>query len=191
MNNQPEELFDDPIVWVDLEMTGLDLKKDQVIEIAVIVTDGLLKKQKEGPSIIIHCSDELLDSMDEWCKTHHGQSGLTENCRKSTISLREAELQVLDFLQKECNIPKGRAVLAGNSIYNDKMFLMKDMPELNSFLHYRIIDVSSLKCLCQRWYPKIFRNATPKKECHRAMDDIKESIQELEFYRKNIMIPSD
>jgi len=180
-----------PIVWIDLEMTGLNIKKDQIMEIAVIVTDGKLENRKEGPNLIVYCEEELLNSMDEWCTTHHGESGLTDNCRKSKISLKDAEDQVLNFLEKDCNIKKGVAVLAGNSVYNDKLFLMKDMPRLNDFLHYRIIDVSSLKCICQRWYPEIYAKSPLKKECHRALDDIKESIEELEYYRKSMMIPNN
>jgi oligoribonuclease len=186
-----DDNFDMPIIWIDLEMTGLNDKKDQIIEIAVIVTDGQLSKQKEGPSLEIYCSDELLNGMDEWCSTHHGQSGLTQKCRQSKITLEEAEKQVLEFLEKDCKLKKGEAVLGGNSIYNDKIFLSKDMPNLNNFIHYRLIDVSSLKCLCQRWYPSIYANAPPKKESHRALDDIKESIAELEYYRKTIMIPKN
>ena len=184
-----ESSFNMPIVWIDLEMTGLDLKKDQIMEIAVIVTDGKLENRKQGPCLIVKCEEDLLSSMDEWCTSHHGKSGLTNNCRDSKISLKDAENQVLNFLQKECNIKRGEAVLAGNSVYNDKMFLMKDMPNLNNFLHYRIIDVSSLKCICQRWYPEIYVKSPKKKESHRALDDINESIAELEYYRKSMMIP--
>ena len=183
--------FDMPIVWIDLEMTGLNIKTDQIIEIAVIVTDGQLKQRKEGPSIIVNCSDELLNNMDAWCTQHHGDSGLTAKVKLSKISLDEAEKTVLDFLMNDCRIKAGEAVLAGNSVYNDKMFLMKDMRNLNSFLHYRIIDVSSIKCLCQRWYPEVFANAPKKKDTHRALDDIKESIEELEYYKNKIMLPTN
>ena len=180
--------FDSPIVWIDLELTGLDINKDVIIEIAVIVTDGQLKKRKEGPSLIVNCSNDLLDNMNEWCTSHHNESGLTSKVKESKISLKDAETMVLNFLQNDCFIKKGIGIIAGNSIHMDKMFLMKDMPNLNNYLHYRIIDVSSLKCLCQSWYPEVYKKLPWKKGSHRALDDIKESIEELEFYRKNMMI---
>ena len=180
--------FDFPIVWIDLELTGLDINKDMILEIAVIVTDGQLQNRKEGPCLIINCSNDILDNMNEWCTTHHKESGLTSKVKESKISLKEAETMVLNFLKNDCNIKEGIAIIAGNSIHMDKIFLMKDMPNLNNYLHYRIIDVSSLKSLCQMWYPEIYKKVPRKKGSHRALDDIKESIEELEFYRKNIMI---
>lgn len=181
--------YDYPLIWIDLEMTGLNLKKDQIIEIAIIVTDSNLDNRKEGPSLIIKCPDNILNGMDDWCTLHHDKSGLTENVKKSQITLIEAEIQVLNFIKNDCNIKTGEGILAGNSIHIDKTFLMKDMPNLHDFLHYRIMDVSTIKILCQKWYPAIYLNAPLKKGSHRALEDIKESIEELQYYRKMIMIP--
>ena len=176
-----------PLVWIDLEMTGLALESNQIIEIAVLVTDANdLDTRYEGPNLIINCPDSILDSMDEWCTQHHGESGLTQAVKESTVTLEQAEERVLDFLQNTCNIQPRTAPLAGNSIATDKAFLYKDMKQLYDFLHYRIVDVSTVKQLCNWWYPEEYGNAPVKKECHRALDDIIESIEELKFYQKAI-----
>lgn len=181
-----------PIVWVDLEMTGLDLNKEQIIEIAVIVTDSQLNITAQmDDSIVIHCSDDLLNNMNEWCVQHHGESGLTQRARDSKITLRDAEKMVLQFLKQngvECNTRdmNKKPILAGNSVYVDRQFIAKQMPELNGVFHYRIIDVSGVKELCRRWYPQQFSEQPPKKTTHRALDDIIESIQELQYYRQSI-----
>lgn len=174
-----------PLVWIDLEMTGLNVEVDRILEIACIITDGKLSKSIEGPDLVINQTQECLDKMGEWCQSHHAASGLTKKVLQSKISEREAENKVLDFLKTNlgtCTVP----LLAGNSVYVDLMFLKKYMPELASFFSHVLVDVSSIKALCFRWYPKDHRRAPAKKNNHRAMDDIRESIKELRYYRENI-----
>merc|ERR1711936_1384157 len=183
---------DDKMVWVDCEMTGLDCNKDHLLEIAVIVTDQDLNILTEGPNLVIHQSDKILDTMDEWCiQQFSGESGLTAKVRKSTITLEDAENQVVEFVQKWT--PKGKCPLAGNSVGADKTFLVKYMPRFMEHLHYRIVDVSTVKELTRRWYPEEFREKPKKKLAHRALDDILESIEELKYYRENVFKtkPSD
>ncbi|XP_006647308.1 oligoribonuclease-like isoform X2 [Oryza brachyantha] len=176
-----------PLVWIDLEMTGLDASKDRILEIACIITDGKLTKQIEGPDLVINQQKNLLDNMDEWCRTHHSASGLTERVLQSTISEHDAETQVLDFVRK--HVGSAPPLIAGNSVYVDLLFLKKYMPQLASIFSHVIVDVSSIMALCIRWYPKE-RKQTPRKEKnHRAMDDIKESIAELKYYKDNIFKP--
>ncbi|CAH1173505.1 unnamed protein product [Phaedon cochleariae] len=171
------------IVWIDMEMTGLNVDQDKIMEIACLVTDSNLNIIAEGPEIIINQPKSILDSMDEWCIKQHGKTGLTEACLKSSISLKEAESSVLDFLCK--HVEEKQCPLAGNSIYMDRLFLLKHMPKLHDFIHYRIIDVSTIKEICRRWNSRIF-HAVPKKEySHRALQDIKESVEELRYYRDN------
>ncbi|XP_030648853.1 small fragment nuclease [Chanos chanos] len=172
------------MVWVDLEMTGLDIEKDQIIEMACIITDSDLNILAEGPNLIINQSDELLDSMSEWCKEHHGKSGLTQAVRDSKITLQQAEYEFLSFIRQ--HTPPGHCPLAGNSVHADKKFLDKYMPQFMRHLHYRIIDVSTIKELCRRWFPEEYKLAPQKKASHRALDDIQESIKELQFYRANV-----
>ena len=172
------------IVWVDLEMSGLDIDKDHILEIACLITDGNLKIVAEGPEIIIHQSDEVLNGMDDWCTKHHGESGLTEAVKKSKISIQEADELMLDFVQK--HTPYKCCPLAGNSIHMDRMFLNKYMKKFLNHLHYRIVDVSSIKELSYRWYPEEDKRKPSKKLSHRALDDINESIEELKFYREQI-----
>ncbi|XP_068096943.1 oligoribonuclease, mitochondrial [Hyperolius riggenbachi] len=172
------------MVWVDLEMTGLDIKKDEIIEMACIITDSELNILAEGPNLIIKQPDELLDGMSEWCKEHHGQSGLTEAVRNSKVSLPQAEYEFLSFIRQ--NTPPGVCPLAGNSVHVDKVFLNKYMPQFMRHLHYRIVDVSTIKELCRRWYPVEYELAPKKASSHRALDDIQESIKELRFYREHI-----
>lgn len=174
------------IVWVDLEMTGLDISREVIIEMACIVTDKDLNVLGEGINMVIHQPDEILDKMGEWCTKHHGESGLTEAVRQSKISLSECEETMLSYILKYTE--KGRCCLAGNSVHADKVFLDKYMPKFMAQLHYRIIDVSTIKELCTRWYPGIYQNAPSKQLCHRAMDDIIESIGELKYYRSNLFV---
>ena len=172
----------DRLVWVDCEMTGLDLNKDLIIEIAVIITEGdSLAEVARSDTIIIRTDEALLNGMDEWCTEHHAASGLTNACLNSQISMEEAEDKVLDLLQKYT--PHGVCPLAGNSIGQDRKFLEKCMPRVVDHLHYRVVDVSSVKELCARWNKEVFGKASTKKGCHRALDDIVESIEELQFYK--------
>ena len=170
------------MVWIDLEMTGLDLDTESIIEIATIITDGELNIIAEGPNLAIKVSEELLANMDEWNTTHHTSSGLVERIRSEGVSLEEAIKQTCDFLKQ--NIEIGTAPLCGNSIHNDRAFLAKEMPAVLDLLHYRIVDVSTIKELVNRWYPNLQRYR--KKEAHRALDDIIESVEELRHYRQHI-----
>tara|TARA_B100001094_G_scaffold273687_1_gene280211 strand:+ start:2010 stop:2543 length:534 start_codon:yes stop_codon:yes gene_type:complete len=170
------------MVWIDLEMTGLDLEHESIIEIATIITDAELNIIAEGPNLAINVSDNLLANMDEWNTTHHTASGLVDRVRNEGVSLAVAIRQTCDFIS--ANIEIGKAPLCGNSIHNDRTFLAKEMPEVLELLHYRIIDVSTIKELTNRWYPNNPRYK--KKEAHRALDDIIESIEELRHYRKTI-----
>ncbi|XP_066507082.1 small fragment nuclease [Hoplias malabaricus] len=172
------------MVWVDLEMTGLDIEKDQIIEMACLITDSDLNILAEGPNLIINQPNELLDSMSDWCKEHHGRSGLTQAVRDSKISLQQAEYEFLSFIRQ--HTPPGQCPLAGNSVHADKKFLDKYMPQFMRHLHYRIIDVSTVKELCRRWFPEEYKLTPQKKASHRALDDIQESIKELRFYRANV-----
>ncbi|KAK5859211.1 hypothetical protein PBY51_003294 [Eleginops maclovinus] len=176
------------MVWVDLEMTGLDIEKDKIIEMACLITDSELNILAEGPNLIINQPKELLDGMSEWCKEHHGKSGLTQGVQDSKITLEQAEYEFLSFVRQ--HTPPGQCPLAGNSVHADKRFLDKFMPQFMYHLHYRIIDVSTIKELCRRWYPEEYRIVPHKKAAHRALDDIQESIKELKFYRANVFKPS-
>jgi len=178
----------DRLVWVDCEMTGLDLRRDALIEIAVLVTDSELRVLDEGVDIVITAPDELLDGMQPVVREMHANSGLTEAVRASTTTVAEAEQQVLDYLRK--HVPEARTVpLCGNSIATDRAFLARDMPELDAFLHYRMVDVSSIKELCRRWYPRVYFSQPQKGLAHRALADIKESIRELRYYRSTVFVP--
>lgn len=176
------------IVWVDLEMTGLNEAKDQIIEMACLITDDMLNIVAEGPDIIIHQPDSILNAMDEWCQKHHGDSGLTKAVQMSKVSLQEAEMQMVSFVRQ--HTPRGKCPLAGNSVHVDKRFLEKYMPSFTAHLHYRIIDVSTIKELARRWYPSVYA-AVAKTGSHRALNDIKESINELKMYRETIFRPRE
>ncbi|QKT06901.1 oligoribonuclease [Gordonia sp. X0973] len=176
----------DKLVWIDCEMTGLDTTSDKLIEIAALVTDGDLNILGEGVDIVIHADDEALDNMPDVVTKMHASSGLTEEVRASTVTIEEAQQQVLDYLRKHTSA--GQVPLAGNSIATDRAFLARDMPELNEYLHYRMVDVSSIKELCRRWYPKIYFGQPPKGLAHRALADIRESIQELRYYRRAVFV---
>ncbi|KAI3373386.1 hypothetical protein L3Q82_021929 [Scortum barcoo] len=181
------------MVWVDLEashrdMTGLDIDKDQIIEMACIITDSDLNILAEGPSLIINQPDKVLEGMSEWCKEHHGKSGLTQAVRNSKVTLEQAEYEFLSFVRQ--HTPPGQCPLAGNSVHADKRFLDKYMPQFMYHLHYRIIDVSTVKELCRlvsvRWFPEEYKMVPHKKATHRALDDIQESIKELQYYRATV-----
>ena len=178
----------DRLVWVDCEMTGLDLRRDALIEIAALITDSELRILDEGIDLVISAPAELLDGMQPVVREMHAASGLTDLVRTSTISLAEAERQVLDHLRK--HVPDARTVpLCGNSIATDRAFLARDMPELDAFLHYRMVDVSSIKELCRRWYPRVYFSQPQKGLAHRALADIRESIRELRYYRGTVFVP--
>lgn len=172
------------LIWIDLEMTGLDTNNDAIIEIATIVTDGDLNVLAEGPIIAIHQPDAALEAMDNWNTRQHGGSGLTERVRKSTINEAQAEQQTLEFLKEY--VPAGVSPMCGNSICQDRRFMARIMPELEAFFHYRNLDVSSLKELARRWAPKV-EKSFKKKSSHLAMDDVKDSIRELQHYREHFI----
>ena len=170
------------MVWIDLEMTGLDVETESIIEIATIITNSDLEIIATGPNLAITVSEELLASMDEWNTTHHNASGLVDRIRSEGVTLEDACKQTCEFIEKYIEI--GTPPLCGNSIHNDRVFLAKEMPEVLDLLHYRIIDVSTIKELTKRWNPEIPK--FEKKESHRALDDIIESIEELRHYRKTL-----
>lgn len=177
------------MIWLDLEMTGLDPDTDVILEIASIITDDQLESIAEGPDLVIHQPDQVLDSMNEWCKNQHAKSGLTQLVHASTISIQQAEEQTLDLVKQYFKEDEG--VLCGNSVWQDKQFLRKYMPTLNNYLNYRIIDVSSIKELVKRWYPKSPYTDFKKHDAHRALPDIKESIKELQHYKTHFFIPTE
>ncbi|KXS13213.1 exonuclease family protein [Gonapodya prolifera JEL478] len=181
----PKQSIRDPLVWIDCEMTGLNPDKDHILEICVVITDADLNVVAEGPEIIIRYEKEVLDQMGEWCVKHHGESGLTARVLDSKTTLSDAQKQIIDFIKS--HVGKGEACLAGNSVHADKMFLVREFPEVVEWLHYRIVDVSTLKELVRRWYPDVFTRLPQKKLSHRARDDILESIEELKWYRRTVM----
>lgn len=174
----------DNLIWIDLEMTGLDPDQDVIIEIATIITDSQLNVLAEGPAIAVKQPDALLDGMDEWNTRQHNQSGLVQRVKDSVISVEEAEQMTLEFLRKW--VPAGRSPMCGNSICQDRRFLYRGMPELEKFFHYRNLDVSTLKELAARWAPAV-RDGFQKESSHLAMDDIRDSIAELQHYREHFI----
>ncbi|MFV2022059.1 oligoribonuclease [Micromonospora sp. LOL_023] len=178
----------DLLVWIDCEMTGLDLGKDALIEVAALVTDSDLNVLGEGVDLVIHADEEALAGMPDVVREMHAKSGLTDEVRRSAITLAEAEDQVLEYVTSFVREPK-TAPLCGNSIATDRGFLARDMPRLDTHLHYRMIDVSSIKELCRRWYPRVYFGQPAKGLSHRALADIQESIRELEYYRRAIFVP--
>ena len=172
------------LVWLDCEMTGLDPDNERLIEIAVIVTGPNLEPRIEGPVLVIHQSDALLDKMDNWNKGTHGRSGLIDKVKASTLSEAEAEAEIIAFLKKY--VPKGTSPLCGNTISQDRRFLVKYMPKLDSFFHYRNVDVSTFKELAKRWRPEVYK-AFKKQQKHTALADVHESIDELEHYREHFL----
>jgi len=172
------------LIWLDLEMTGLDPDRDAILEIATVVTDDALKLVAEGPNIVIHQSEEALRGMEEWSKVQHEQSGLLERARNSPYDCEEAEEKTLKFLSGHCN--KKESPLCGNSILKDRQFIIRHMTRLEEFLHYRNIDVSTIKELVRRWYPDV--PTYTKQKVHLALKDIRESINELRYYRQRVFL---
>lgn len=172
------------LVWMDLEMTGLDPEVDTILEIATIITDDRLNIVAEGPNLAVHQPESVLQAMNEWCKQHHGDSGLTGRVRQSRISLREAERLTLDFIRQ--HVPERVSPLCGNSIHQDRRFLVRYMPELEAYMHYRNVDVSTIKELVSRWYPEL--SIPAKRGEHLALADIRESINELKYYRQKVFV---
>ncbi|WP_174186698.1 oligoribonuclease [Nocardia barduliensis] len=180
-------MSDKYMVWMDCEMTGLRLDSDKLIEVAALVTDSDLNILGEGVDIVIHADDDALAAMPAVVAEMHARSGLTDEVRRSTVTLEEAEQRVLDYIRQY--IPTPRTVpLAGNSIATDRGFIARDMPLLDAHLHYRMVDVSSIKELCRRWYPRIYFGQPEKGLSHRALADIQESIRELEYYRRTAFV---
>ncbi|MBJ7322151.1 oligoribonuclease [Rhodococcus fascians] len=177
----------DKLVWIDCEMTGLDLSKDKLIEIAALVTDSELNILGEGVDIVIHADDDALANMPAVVTDMHAKSGLTDEVRASTVSLEEAEQRVLAYIKEHVPVA-GTVPLAGNSIGTDRGFISRDMTALDTYLHYRMIDVSSIKELSRRWYPRIYYGQPAKGLAHRALADIKESIKELQYYRRTAFV---
>ena len=174
---------DQNLVWLDCEMTGLDPQTERIIEIAVVVTGPQLEPRIEGPVLVVHQSDELLGKMDAWNKGTHGRSGLIDKVRASTVTEAQAEQQIIDFLKHY--VPKGKVPLCGNSIGQDRRFLALYMPRLEAFLHYRNVDVSTLKELARRWKPGAY-SSFKKAQKHTALADVHESIEELAHYRRHL-----
>jgi oligoribonuclease len=172
------------LVWIDLEMTGLNTDTDRIIEIATIVTDADLNIVAQGPVLAVHQSDAVLAGMDEWNTRTHTGSGLVERVKTSALTEADAEQQTLEFLQQY--VPKGKSPLCGNSICQDRRFLARSMPTLEAYVHYRNLDVSSIKELIKRWRPAL-NNGFEKKNTHKALDDILESIEELKYYREHFL----
>lgn len=172
------------LIWIDLEMTGLDPDNDLIIEIATIITDKNLNILAEGPVLAVHQSDSVIEGMDDWNQKHHGQSGLIERVKASTIDDAEAETQTIEFLRQW--VPENKSPICGNSICQDRRFLYRYMPKLENYFHYRNIDVSTLKELAARWAPDIY-NGFQKKSVHKALDDIIESIDEMKYYREHFI----
>lgn len=169
-----------PLVWMDLEMTGLDVETDVILEIATIITDGDLETLAVGPALAVHHDEQALAGMDAWNVEHHTASGLLDRVRRSPVSVTEAEAVTLAFVERHCK-PQ-TAPLCGNTVWQDRRFLVRHMPALDAYLHYRIVDVSTVKELARRWRPKLVAEIR-KKSAHRAFDDIEESIAELRYYR--------
>lgn len=174
----------DNLIWIDLEMTGLDTVNDVIIEIATIVTDKDLNVLAEGPMLAIHQSDEILNGMDDWNQKQHGGSGLIERVRQSQISDSQAETETIEFLKQY--VPKGASPICGNSICQDRRFLARCMPTLEDYFHYRNLDVSTLKELANRWAPKV-AEGFKKESSHLALDDIRDSLDELRYYRAYLL----
>ena len=172
------------MVWIDLEMTGLDLKRESIIEIATIITDSELNIIAEGPNLAVSVDEALIEGMDEWNTRHHFGSGLIDRVRNHSVTLEEAEAQTLEFIKQ--HVPPRTAPLCGNSVWNDRQFLVKEMPSVTDYLHYRMVDVSTIKELARRWYPGLPR--FEKKAAHLALDDIRESVFELKHFRQHVFI---
>jgi oligoribonuclease len=177
------QISENNLIWIDLEMTGLDTQNDSIIEIATIITDSELNTLAEGPVLAIHQPDDVLNKMDEWNTKQHGSSGLVARVKQSATTEQQAEQQTIEFLQQY--VPAGKSPMCGNSICQDRRFLARCMPTLEAYFHYRNLDVSSIKELAKRWAPQIAKGFE-KKASHLALDDIKESIAELLYYREHL-----
>lgn len=183
---EAEGSVDDRLVWIDLEMTGLDLQRHQIVELAVLVTDAQLEVLADGLDLVVHQPPEVLAEMDDFVRKMHTKSGLLAEIERSSLTLEGAGKQAIEYIKGFVPEP-GTAPLCGNSIGVDRRFLDRYLPDLDSYLHYRSIDVSSLKELCRRWYPEAYKKRPSKTEAHRALDDITESVAELRYYRDTIM----
>ena len=177
------------LVWLDLEMTGLDVERHVIVEIAALVTDDDLQPLDDGIDLIVHQPPSALAEMDDFVRAMHTKSGLLPEIEASTLSLADAGAQVLDYVRG--HVGEGTSPLCGNSIGVDRRFLDHQLPELDHFLHYRSIDVSSFKELCRRWYPKVYSGRPGKTETHRALADVQESIAEMKYYREQMLRPAD
>ncbi|MCQ4611654.1 MULTISPECIES: oligoribonuclease [unclassified Corynebacterium] len=178
----------DRIVWVDLEMTGLDTSRHVIVEVAALVTDAQLEILDEGLDLVVHATEDELAEMDDFVLNMHTENGLLDEIRSSSVSIKEAEDAVLALIAKHCD-PDHPAPLAGNSIATDRSFIREQMPRLDAALHYRMIDVSTIKELSRRWFPRAYYNQPEKGLAHRALADIVESIQELDYYRRSVFAP--
>lgn len=174
------------LVWMDMEMSGLDPKVDRPLEVALMLTDWSLQELKEGPDLVVHQPAEVLDAMDEWNRDHHHASGLTARVKESDIDESRAQALMMGFLTE--HLSKGQGILAGNSIHQDRRFVRAYFPELDEFLHYRMVDVSAVKELVKHWFPDVYKHAPRKGEKHRALDDVRESINELRYYRQTVFV---
>jgi oligoribonuclease len=179
---------DDRLVWIDLEMTGLDLQRHRIVELAVLVTNAQLEVLADALDVVVHQPPEALAEMEDFVRTMHTKSGLLAEIERSSLTLEAAGKQAIEYIKQFVPEP-GTAPMCGNSIGVDRRFLDRYLPELDRYLHYRSIDVSSLKELCRRWYPEAYKKRPSKTEAHRALDDIKESVAELRYYRETIMRP--
>jgi oligoribonuclease len=187
MSSKPDASTDDRLVWLDLEMTGLDVRRHVIVEIAALVTDGELEPLDDGIDLIVHQPPEAMAEMDDYVRTMHTKSKLLDEIEASTLSLADAGAQVLDYVRT--HVPTAMtAPLCGNSIGVDRRFLDHQLPELDQYLHYRSIDVSSFKELCRRWYPVVYKGRPDKNETHRALADVKDSIAELRYYREHMLL---
>lgn len=186
---ETEEPATERLVWLDLEMTGLDVTRHRIVEIAVLVTDTELEPVDDGVDIVVHQPTEVLEEMDDFVRAMHTRSGLLDEIAASKISLEEAGAAALQYVAS--HVKPATAPLCGNSIGVDRRFLDRYLPELDQYLHYRIIDVSSLKELCRRWYPVIYKGRPDKKEAHRALGDVHDSIGELRYYRDSMFVPRE
>ena len=182
--NKPARPNEFNLIWVDMEMTGLDPDNDKIIEVAVVVTDPELNILAEGPVFVIHQEDAVLDAMDAWNKGTHGRSGLIDRVKASTVKEADAEAAIIDFLRHF--VPKGKSPMCGNSVHQDRRFMARGMPKLEAFFHYRNVDISTIKELCRRWKPELV-NGFKKQQKHTALADILESIEELRYYREHFI----
>ncbi|XP_011172675.1 probable oligoribonuclease [Solenopsis invicta] len=186
VDTRKESRNENHIVWLDMEMTGLEVETCHILEVACFVTDEHLELASDYLNIVIYQSDKVLQNMSDWCKLQHKKSGLIDECRLSKTTLAEAQDKTTRFLEN--HVPRGTCPLAGNSVYMDRMFLRKYMPLVDNYLHYRIIDVSSIKDLARRWQPTISKAAPKKQHAHRAEHDIKDSLNELRYYKKYLFV---